>query len=98
MTFKVFVDDNFHFMDEEERDLHGEYGTREEAVAAARAIVNASLADLYREGMSAEQLLEQYKSFGDDPFVAPSDDSTRFSAWDYASERCREICGGEEKR
>jgi hypothetical protein len=36
-----------------------------------------------------------YRALGDDPFVVPVDGAAmiEFSAWDYAEERCRAICG-----
>ncbi|MBI2865510.1 MAG: hypothetical protein HYX94_13250 [Chloroflexi bacterium] len=43
-------------------------------------------------GTSAADLLTTYKSFGPDPFVAPTKDGAAFSAWAYAAARCEEIC------
>ncbi|HVS13714.1 MAG TPA: hypothetical protein VMV46_07310 [Thermoanaerobaculia bacterium] len=47
--------------------------------------------------MSAADLLGRYKMFGEDPFVVPSPEAQRFSAWEYAAERCEAICGGASK-
>ena len=43
--YKVMVDDNFHYMDEDERWEYGTFPTVEEALAACRKVVDASLAE-----------------------------------------------------
>ena len=35
MIYKVFVDDNYHYMDKDKRYTHGEFETLEAAVEAA---------------------------------------------------------------
>ncbi len=84
MPFEVFVDDNFHPMNESERDQKGRFATYEEAVAVAQRLVEASVEAQYRDGMTEEQLWDQYSDFGEDPFVRPSPLEGYFSAWDYA--------------
>jgi hypothetical protein len=94
--YRVMVDDNFHYGDADERREHGTYETLEDALAACRGIVDRSLAEEYRAGISAEALYDRYVSFGDDPFIVAFDgvdDKAAFSAWSYAKERCRTICG-----
>lgn len=94
MTYTVFVDDNFHYMREEERYRHGEYSSYEEALTASKAIVDSFLMEHYKTGVSAEELYQAYVCFGDDPFIVPSDAANPdFSAWTYAKQRCSEICG-----
>jgi len=90
MPYTVCVDDNFHFMDESERYTSGTYETYEEALAAAKAIVDRSLA--WAPGETPESLYEGYKGFGEDPFIQGPDPCPHFSAWEYARQRCREIC------
>lgn len=68
----------------------GVFATCEAAQAKCRAIVDEFLKSNYQGGMSAEQLLRAYKSYGEDPWIVGPDCS--FSAWGYAEERCREIC------
>ena len=92
MSFKVFVDDNFHFMDESERYERGEYESYESAEAACKAIVNEYLTHTYKDGMSADDLYDSYVSFGEDPFIVPAPEESKFSAWVYAKQRCPEIC------
>lgn len=91
-TFKVFIDDNSHYMDETYRDFYGEYDSCEEAITVCKALVDESLRVNFKEGMTAEELFKQYTTFGEDPFV-PSNGECPFSAWNYARERCEEICG-----
>lgn len=94
--YKVMVDDNFHYQDSDERREHGTYETLEEAMAACRGLVDQSLRQEYRPGISAEDLYNRYTNFGDDPFILVADgadDRATFSAWDYAKDRCRVICG-----
>ena len=95
MKYKVLVDDNFHYMDESERHSYGEYETCEEAVSAAKKIVDDFLTSNYKFGMTADDLYDHYQSFGGDPFIIPSDNNCRFSAWNYAKQRCREIFSPE---
>jgi hypothetical protein len=94
--YKVMVDDNFHYQDSDERREQGTYETVEEARMACRGIVDQSLENEHRPGISAEALYGRYMSFGDDPFIVVldgSDERAAFSAWSYAKERCRAICG-----
>lgn len=94
--YKVMVDDNFHYMDSDERSEDGTYETVEEAIAACRGIVDRSLEGGYEPGISAEALYRGYVGFGDDPFIVVldgTDDNAKFSAWSYAKERCHAICG-----
>jgi hypothetical protein len=96
--YKVMVDDNFHYQEPEERSEHGIYATLEEALAVCRGLVDRALKEEYRPGISAEKLYDHYTSFGDDPFIVVldgADDAANFSAWTYAKERCRTLCGDE---
>jgi hypothetical protein len=46
-----------------------------------------------KPGMSAEALFRAYTMFGEDPVIdALGPDGKRFSAWDYARQRCGELC------
>jgi hypothetical protein len=97
-NYRVMIDDNFHYMEEDERRELGTYASVEEALAACRDVVDAWLAANYKPGMSPAELIEQYKSFGDDPFIvtlpgAPAA-AAKFSAWDYATRRAQELCAG----
>ncbi len=91
MTYTVRVDDNYHYMHKDARYTHGEYGTLDEAVKEAKAIVDTFLTSAHTQGMTAEDLYRSYTSFGEDPFIIGPGDY-RFSAWDYAKERCSVMC------
>lgn len=95
--YKVMVDDNFHYMDEDERWELGTFQTAEEAIAACRTRVDRSLLESYEEGATADELFKGYKSFGDDPFILALGDSPKvsFSAWTYAQQRAVELTASE---
>ena len=91
--YKVMVDDNFHYMAEDERWEYGTFATAEEALDACRRLVDEALMEEYREGATAEQLFVRYTSFGDDPFIVALDDAEKvdFSAAAYAEQRAAEL-------
>lgn len=90
--FTVFVDDNFHYMDPNERWTAGQYATYEEALTKAKAIVDSSLREHLKPGVTAAQMIAGYRGFGEDPFIVPTPEGQlSFSAWDYAKARCAEI-------
>jgi hypothetical protein len=91
MTYKVMVDDNYDYMDEEKRYTHGEFETLEAAIEACKRIVNEWLQSNHKPGMSADELYTGYKTYGVDPWIS-GDENKPFSAWKYAEERCVEIC------
>jgi hypothetical protein len=83
----------------------GEYWTHDEAVTAAKRLIDAFL---YREflqsaaqGIGAEALFERYKAGGEQPMILRDSDSStnvsRFNPLTYASQRCSEICGSAGK-
>lgn len=95
MPYIVLVDDNFHYMDEDERYTLGEFDDAAIAVEHCRRIVDEYLDSAFTPGMSASQLWESYKTFGEDPFIRSIDvPKVSFSAWDYAKERCQALCAG----
>jgi hypothetical protein len=88
--YTVYVNDNFHYMDESERQKLGEFDDCASAVAACKRIVDEYLAGS-KPDQSPEELFEGYTGFGEDPWIASDDAACKFSAWDYARERCREV-------
>src|SRR5262245_5375139 len=86
--YAVFVDDNFHYMDESERYRLGEFDDCSTAIAACKQIVDEFL--LSNRG-KVEDLLVTYIMFGEDPFILTDDPNCKFSARDYARERVREL-------
>jgi len=93
MPYVVMVDDNFHYMDEDERYRLGEFADAAVAIAQCRRIVDEYLESAFKPGMSAEQLWESYRGFGEDPFILSVNATpVHFSAWDYARGRCADLC------
>jgi hypothetical protein len=90
-TYKVMIDDNFDYMNEDARYEHGSYDSAAEAIEVCRRIVEDDLRELYKEGMTSAELYDEYKLFGRDPFIVATEGAERvaFSAWTYAEERCR---------
>ncbi len=91
MKYTVMVDDNFHYMDERERVIHGEFETLSAAIEACKKIVDEYLASACTPGMTGQELYAKYVGFGEDPWIMGADGSP-FSAWNYAKQRCGEIC------
>jgi hypothetical protein len=88
--YKIMVDDNFHYMDEEHRYGWKSFQTAEEAIAECKRMVDSDLAGFLKPGIAATELYDTYTSFGDDPFIVridPNAEPAHFSAWDYAKER-----------
>ena len=94
MPYLLYVDDNFHYMDESERYLSGTFDNVDAALEKARRIVDDYLESAYQPGMSAAQLYHSYVGFGEDPFIRCEGGvpQVKFSAWDYAREHCDAIC------
>ncbi|MBV9282861.1 MAG: hypothetical protein JOZ41_22530 [Chloroflexi bacterium] len=98
-TYRVFVDDNFHYMDEGQRyELRRTFRDCKSAVAACQKIVDEFLAGNYKAGMTPEELWEGYAHLGEDPWISTEDPECQgFSSWDYARARCKEICDRSEE-
>lgn len=91
--YQIFIDDNFHYMDEDYRRFHGEYNTLEEAIGFCRNIVDKYIGGMDYQNSSFDQLWEQYTAFGDDPWISGPVEGVPFSAWDYARGELRELAG-----
>jgi hypothetical protein len=90
--FKIFVDDNFHYMDESERYAAGSYNSLEEAIGQCKELTIKSLKDLYEKGITPEKLQTQWLMFGEDPYVFGGSGAVPFSARKFVSiELCKEI-------
>ena len=93
--FELFVDDNYHYLDEESRCKVSSFASYSEALARAKAIVDEFLEGSPQPGMTSKELFEGYVGFGKDPFIVPAGEP-HFSAWDYARARCMELCRDED--
>ncbi len=92
-TYTVYVDDNYHYMDESERYKQGVYHSCEEAVAVCKRIVEESLQESVEPGKKEEDCYAGYTMFGDDPWISCDENprTCNFSAWTYARERISEM-------
>lgn len=91
-NWTVYVDDNFHYMDEDERYCFGTFNSLDAAEAACRKIVDYFL--LNYSAKTAEELYQSYVTFGEDPWIAGQHseaDAPVFCAWEYAKKRCKEL-------
>jgi hypothetical protein len=96
--YVVWTEDNFHHMDPDSDNLykHGEFDTCEEAIAAARRVVDEFLLTTLEPEHTAEELWKLFTTFGDTPYITTDDPDCRaFSAWDYARARCGELTGSK---
>lgn len=96
--FTVFVDDNFHYMDQEHRYRHGAFATWDKAVAACQKLIDAELRDFLEQGIEPEALSATWALYGSDPFIVATDDGTagparRFSARDYVAKCVQKMAG-----
>ena len=80
--YTVMVDDNFYFMDEDERYTLGTFPTKREALNASLRVVGQDLLDGDLSNKTAEDLITGYEAGGEDPFIV----GLPFSAWKYAEE------------
>lgn len=94
MSFYLRIYDNYHYIEESEAYNSGKFETYDEALAQAKSIVDVFLESSWKQGITPEELLSQFKDFGDDPIIVPNsnEDGGGFSAWDYAESRVEEIC------
>ena len=95
MSYTVYVDDNYNYMDESARYTLGTYNTYQAAAEEAKKLVDAFLLEHYKPGITAEELFSGYRGYGEDPYIMgeePKEKSEIFSAWAYAEQRCMEIC------
>jgi hypothetical protein len=89
MSYQLKIYDNFHYMDENEAYMHGAFATYEDALHAAKKIVEDHIISNYKPGMSPSEMSANYKMFGEDPIIISEfrqDDERQFSAWTYAQE------------
>ncbi len=89
--YKVYVDDNFHFMDESERYCAGSFDTFEQAIAKCKQIIDWSLSESAEITKDAQSLLKSYGMYGDSPFIVGPNIKNNFSASGYAIKRSYEI-------
>lgn len=89
-VYRLRVWDNFHYTDEDETYTTGWFFSAEDAIAEAKRRVLQGLGG----GPSAEEIFEQYKSFGEDPSIIGTP-QVAFSAWTFAKEAAARLAAGE---
>ena len=89
-TYKVWIDDNFHFMNEDERVFHGEFDTPTQAIVACQKIVDANIESITENETDPDKAYESYTCFGDDPWI----EGVEFSAFEYAKIKIQEVLKG----
>ena len=94
IKFHLRVYDNFHYMDESEAYDHGQYDSYEDALIAAKAIVDEFFEHNWISGITPDSLIGQYSIYGEDPVILPNEHGkqVRFSARTYASISAVEVC------
>lgn len=96
MGYVVMVDDNFHFMDQGSRYRLGDFEDVATAIGRCRSIVDEYLALALQPGMAADELYENYVTFGEDPFICCVEvPAVTFSAWDHAWQQAKVLCSDE---
>lgn len=89
----IYVDDNFHYMDEDERYTAACFENYQDAVKYCKNFVDKELLRMYKPGMTGAKLYDDYTDFGEDPFIRPHNDNEEyFSAWKYAEKKSIDIC------
>jgi hypothetical protein len=87
----VYVDENSHYREEDERYTKGVYTTYEEALTIAKGMLEQDLQRSLENGKTAQEWLDLYFMFGEDPWISPTPEGVeKFSAWDYARELAKE--------
>ena len=76
----------------------GEFARLEDAIAAAKRVVDAALSRAYAQGMTAEHLFTQYRESAEAPYIFRDDEQTMnagsFNHFQYAKTRSDEMCAG----
>jgi hypothetical protein len=88
--YTVFVDDNFHYMDESKPYRLGEFEDCSSAVEACKKIVDEFFGTCSLDNNDAE-IFKQYTFFGEDPWILSVDSECKFSGWNYARERAKAL-------
>ena len=89
--YKVIVDENFHFMDEDESCTAAEYTSAEEAGVHCKKIIDDYLDRVHKSGMSANDLWRSWSGFGESPRISGP---AEFSVVEYTKQPCEVLCAG----
>jgi hypothetical protein len=93
-VYVVYVDDNKHCYEEEwKRRKLGAFADCAAATEACLRLVDGYLAT--QGTRNAKDLMEAYRTFGEDPWICSDDPGCVFDAWSYAEQRCSDIEAGK---
>lgn len=94
MKFHIRIFDKYHHWDEASTYDHGSYETYEEAVIAAKKIVEEFFSGECKPGKTSGDLMASFAMYGEDPVVIPEEPGKGeiFSPHEYAEEYVKELC------
>lgn len=94
MKFHLRIFENDHHWDEASSHDHGIYETYEDAVIAAKKIVEEFFVGECYSGRTVGDLMASFAMYGEEPVVFPDEpkNGIRFSPHNYAEEYVNEIC------
>ena len=97
MAYALVVGDNFQPQDAAFERETGVFPTAGEAIAAAQRAIERSLAECFKPGMSAEELLDVFSGFGEITviFKDKGDARAEFDPWKHARKRAGELAQAE---
>lgn len=79
----------------------GDYEKLEDAISAAKRVVDRFLLNEYSKGIESKVLFSVYQNIAEFPFIFRDDDKTinvgEFNHFKYAMEQCAELCEGKKK-
>jgi len=91
MTYRVFYEDKFLYMDEESTVNAGEFKNPDDAIACAKEIVDHCLNQSFKARSRANALYSDYIKFGNEPIIE-GPERVKFCPRDYARTRLNEMC------
>jgi len=91
MRYQVYVDDNYHYMDQSYRYKLGSYWTFNGAVKASKKIVDEFLVKNRDKCKSHDELFASYCMYGEDPFIMAKSANLEFSSRTYAENKCKKL-------
>jgi hypothetical protein len=78
----------------------GDYEKLEEAISAAKRVVDRFLLREFSQGMDSKVLFSVYQNIAEFPFIFRDDDKTinvgEFNHFQYAMQQCTELCTGKK--
>ena len=79
----------------------GNYEKLEDAISAAKRVVDRFLLSEYSKGMESKVLFSVYQNIAEFPFIFRDDDKTinvrEFNHFQYAMAQCNELCGSKKQ-